>query len=87
MIAIAVLFVRCCATCFSSHDGGLGKAEILSLAGIRINVPAGSARQPDWQLRWATAALFILRFYRRCPRILDAIKPSFKGRDCGVALA
>jgi hypothetical protein len=68
MIAIGLLFVRMLCDCFKSRKRL--EADILILR-HQLNVLQRRAPlRPN--LRWVDRALFIW-FYRRCPRILDAI--------------
>ena len=67
MIAIGLLFIRMLCDCFKSQL----EAEILVLR-HQLNVLRQRAPR-RLHLRWADRALFIW-LYRRCPRILDAIR-------------
>jgi hypothetical protein len=68
MIGIGLLFVRLLSDCFKSRHRL--EAEILILR-HQLNVLQQRAPR-RMHLSWADRALFIW-FYRRCPRILDAI--------------
>jgi hypothetical protein len=70
MIAIAFLFVRMLCDCFKPRRWL--EAEILVLR-HQLNVLQQHAPRHKLQLRWIDRALFTW-LYRRCPRILDAIK-------------
>jgi transposase InsO family protein len=70
MIAIAFLFVRMLCDCFRPR--WWLAVEILVLR-HQLNVRQQHAPRRKLQLRWIDRALFIW-LYRRCPRILDAIK-------------
>src|ERR1700730_18934626 len=70
MIAIAFLFVCLLCDCFKSRRRL--EAEILVLR-HQLNVVQQRAPR-RLHLRWADRALFIW-LYRRCPRILDAVRP------------
>ena len=70
MIAIAFLFVRMLCDCFKPRRWL--EAETLVLR-HQLNVLQQHAPRHKLQLRWIDRALFTW-LYRRCPRILDAIK-------------
>src|SRR5436190_10899695 len=68
MIAIGLLFIRMLCDCFKSRR----RLEAENLV-LRHQLNVLQQRAPRrLHLRWADRALFIW-FYRRCPRILDAV--------------